>query len=116
MTITKELSWKDLTAEEQAEVVKSDRLTNPEDFSYCRLLEQLWALNEDQAWLVEVDVEFADQYPNEYFGANDDENAHMSGSCLIPITSEEELEDEDVICRQYLGIDPAHVVDFTVGF
>ncbi len=116
MAITKELSWKDLTAEEQAEVVKADRLRNPEGFSYCRLLEQLWALNEDQAWLVEVDVEFADQYPNEYFGANDDENAHMSGSCLIPITSEEELEDEDVICRQYLGIDPAHVVDFTVGF
>ena len=116
MTTPKELKWKSLSKEEMDAAIKSDRLTNPEDFGYCKLLGQLWALNEDNTWQVQVNFEFADQYPDEYFGADDDENTYVTGASLIPITGDAELEDEDVICREYLGIDPAHVLGFTVGF
>jgi len=114
MTLTKELRWKDLTKEEKQVAVSCGRLANPEDFNFHRVAGELFACDDESAWIATVPVEYSEKYPDEYFGFNDDEDASVSASCLIPITTDQELTEES-ICRDYLGIDPKHVSDFTVG-
>jgi len=118
MAGTKELRWKDLTAEEQEVAVSCGRLTNPQDFNYHRVLGELYAVDENHSYSITVPPEFADEYEDHddaYFGDDDDEEAIISGGCLIPITTDKELE-EEAVCKEYLGVNPAHITDFTIGF
>lgn len=115
MTITKELNWKDLSSDEQALVIGSGRLDNPKEFNYHRVVGQLYACDEDNAYQATVSAKFADEYEDEYFGTNGDEDAIVTGSCLIPITTDAEPE-EALVCVEYLGIKPEHIIDFTIGF
>ncbi len=115
MAGTKELGWKDLTGEEQEVVVSRDLLTNPQYFNYQRVSGELYAVDEDNAYQATVPPEYSDEYDDAYFGDAGDEEAIISRSCLIPITTEEELA-EEIVCKEYLGVDPAHITNFTVGF
>ena len=114
MPVTKELKWKHLTDEEKHAATTCGRLNNPEDFYYHRVLGELYACDDEHAWLITVPVEYSEHYPDEYFGFDGDEDAHVSASCLIPITTNEELTEESA-CKDYLGISPEHVSDFMVG-
>ena len=116
MAGTKELDWKDLTKEEQEAVVSCDLLTNPQYFNYQRVSGELYAVDEDHAYQATVPPEFSDEYEDDaYFGDADNEDAIITRGCLIPITTEEELA-EEIVCKEYLGVNPAHITDFTVGF
>ena len=117
MSITKELRWKELTEGEQNEAVSCGKLSNPEDFNYHRVLGELYAVDEEHSWLVSISVDYADVDEYEEFFAYESEgdDGTTSGSCLIPITTDKELTEEQV-CKDYLGVNPAHVSDFTVGF
>lgn len=108
----KGLKWKQLTEEEKAAVISSGRLDNHEDFGYSRVAGELYALDEDHAYLLIVPAEYEDAYPNFYFDGDD---ARPSRACLIPITTDTEPS-EDAVCKHYIGVDPEHVEDFTVGF
>ena len=108
----KEIKWKQLTEEEQAAVISSGRLDNHEDFGYSKVAGELYALDEDHAYLLMIPIEYEDEYPDLYF---DDEYARPSGACLIPITTDDEPS-EEIICKHYIGVDPKHVEDFTIGF
>ena len=114
MTATKELKWKQLTDEEKHAATTCGRLSNPEDFFYHRVLGELYACDDEQAWLATVPVEYSEHYPDEFFGYNNDQDASVSAACLIPITTDEGLRYESA-CKDYLGVDPKHVSDFTVG-
>ena len=117
MAITKELKWKGLTAEEQEVAIRCGKLTNPKDFNYHRVLDELYAVDEEHAWLVSISADYADvdAYEEFFEFADEGDDGTTSGSCLIPITTDTELTEAQV-CKDYLGVEPAHVSDFSVGF
>jgi len=118
MARTKELGWKDLTVEEQAVVVSRAVLTNPEDFSYQRVSGALFAVDEDHTYQATLPPEFSDEYEDDddcWFGVDGTEEVIITRGCLIPITTDRELA-EEIVCKEYLGVDPAHITNFTVGF
>ena len=114
MTLTKELRWKDLTAEEQKVAVSCGRLANPKDFNYHRVAGELYASSEEHAWIATVPWEFNEEYEEAFEFLEEDEEAYISGACLIPITTDKELSEEEA-CVKYLGVNPKHVSDFTIG-
>ena len=115
MTITKELDWSDLTSDEQTLVVSSGRLDNPEEFQYHRVAGNLFACDEDNAYQATVSAKYSDEYEDEYFGTDGEDDAIVTGACLLPITTDAELA-EAVVCTEYLGINPEHITAFTIGF
>lgn len=116
MAGTKELGWEDLTAEEQEVAVSCGLLTNPQYFNYNRVLGELYAVDEDTTYQATIPPEFSDEYGDDaYFGDDENEEAILTRSCLIPITTGEELE-EEIVCKEYLGVNPAHITNFTIGF
>ena len=117
MAITKCLKWKELTSEEQEVAVSCGKLTNPKDFLYHRVVGRLFAVNEDHAWIVNISAEYADvdAYEEFFEFADEGDDGITSDSCLIPITTDQELTDDEV-CKDYFGIDPAHITDISVGF
>ena len=115
MTVTKELRWKDLTAEEQEVAVSCGRLTNPKDFNYHRVEGELYATDDEHAWIATVPWEFNEEYEEAFDVVEEDDDAYISAACLIPISTDKELSEEEA-CVKYLGVNPSHVSDFSVGF
>lgn len=115
MSITKELRWKDLTADEKEAAVSSGKLTNPEDFNYHRVVGELFAVDEEHAWIATVPWEYNEEYEEAFDVVEEDDDAYISSSCLIPITTDTELTEEQV-CKEYLGVNPSHISDLSVGF
>ena len=114
MAATKELDWKDLTKAEQEAAVSCGRLSNPQDFNYHRLSGELYATDDDSAWIVTVSSEYSEEYEDAFDGIPEGDDAYVSAACLIPVTTDVEL-DEDTVCSEYLCVSPAHVSDLTVG-
>ena len=114
MAVTKELDWGDLTESEKEAAVSCGRLSNPQDFQFHRVAGELYACDDEAAWIATVSSEHSEEYPDAFAGIAEGDDAYLSAACLIPITTNVEL-DEDKVCSEYLGVSPAHVRDFTVG-
>ncbi len=114
MAVTKELDWGDLTTAEQEAAVSCGRLTNPQDFQFHRVAGELYATDDDAAWIATVSSEHSEEYPDAFDGIAEGDDAYISAACLIPVTTDVEL-DEDKVCTEYLGVNPSHVTDFSVG-
>ena len=55
------------------------------------------------------------EYEEFFAYVSEGDDGITSGSCLIPITTDEELTDDEV-CKDYFGVDPEHIIDISVGF
>ena len=117
MATAQELRWSGLTQHEQEVATSCGKLANAEDFNYYRITGNLFAVDEEHSYIVNIDAEYSDVDAYEEFFAyvSEGDDGITNGSCLIPITTDKELTEEEV-CKEYLGVDPEHISDFTIGF